>query len=157
MLSFSIRLANHSAVAVLKKRSMLRPEEWYFFVRTFPLHSSILCNYFMHLTEVLLVSTLCYSPLISSQIQEEEKRRGKIKTRSRPWKWPRSSFFRSVTRAGAQGCWRAAWYQAWWLGPVSTRRKRRCWIGWCFTNQGTGKCNLLLPLEGMIAPTPKGF
>ena len=124
------------------------------FVKTCPLQFSILCVIIscMRLTEVLLVTSI--NALFSSQVQEKE-RKGTIKTRSRPWKWSRPSFFRSVARAGSEGCWRAAWYQAWWLGPVFTRRKRRCWTGWCCTNQGAGKYNLLLPLEGMLDSAPE--
>ena len=134
--------------------------EWYCFfcenMSTSVLNS--VCNYFMHAPYRGVVGhkyqRFCHSSLFSSQVQEKE-RKGTIKTRSRPWKWSRPSFFRSVARAGSECCWRAAWYQAWWLGPVFTRRKRRCWTGWCCTNQGAGKYNLLLPLEGMLDSAPE--
>ena len=55
-----------------------------------------------------------------------------------PWERPRQRGGRRAAGAGAQGCWRGAWWQAPRLGPVPDRRAERHRGGERVTDGGAG-------------------
>ena len=58
-------------------------------MRTFPLHSSIQCDYFMHLTELLLVASI-NAFVVDLLLARRSKKKKKGKAKSRPGQDPGS-------------------------------------------------------------------